>query len=198
MPCLPVALLMKASDQKIFDAIALGKDDKAIASLYDLSFRKIRDFIRKNSGSQEDAEDMFQDAILALFKMIKSGKYNTAYELEGFLYSVARNLWINKAKREQRKLPLLEGMEWASPDTLSILSKERENIVNETFGKIGDRCKQLLTLVIYFDHSMKELCEKMGFPNENAAKTQHYKCKQRLIELMGHNQEFKNLLKNAD
>jgi len=190
--------MMKASDQKIFDAIAIGQDEKAIGSLYELSFRKIRDFIRKNSGNHEDAEDMFQDAILALFKMIKSGKYNTAYDLEGFLYAVARNLWINKAKRDQRKLPLLDGMEWASPDTLSILSRERDTFIQETFGRIGDRCKQLLTLVIYFDHSMKELCEKMGFPNENAAKTQHYKCKQRLIELMGHNQEFKNLLRNAD
>jgi RNA polymerase sigma factor (sigma-70 family) len=189
---------MKASDSKIIEAILQGKDENAIGILYQESFRKIRDFIRKNSGSQEDAEDIFQDTVLILYKQIKMGKFNQELELGGFLYTVARNLWINKAKKDQHAVPLLEGFQHASREPLPLLSKEREDFIHYVFGRVGDRCKQLLTLTVYFDHTMKEVCDKMGFPNENAAKTQHYKCKQKLIELMGQNTEFKNLLKNVD
>lgn len=189
---------MGVQNNRILEAIAQGKDESAIAGLYDKSFRKIRDYIRKNSGNTEDAEDIFQDAVLILFKQIKEGKFNMELELDGFLFSVSRNLWINKAKRDQRILHLKEGYDSVEIEQHPVFTNEREERIRQVFEKVGDKCKQLLILVIYFDHSMKEICEKIGFPNENAAKTQHYKCKQKLIELVGANSEFKNLLKNAD
>ncbi len=189
---------MKLPENEIIEAIRQGKDESAIQILYKECFGKIRDFIRKNSGSQEDAEDIFQDAVLILYKQIKQGRLGDGVEFRGYLFTVARNLWINKAKRERRIFHLPEGFQLSSQEKLPLLNKEREEFIRYVFAKVGERCRELLTLTVYFDHSMKEVCEKMGFPTENAAKTQHYKCKQRLIEMMGQNMEFKNLLKSVD
>lgn len=190
---------MSPKDQKIITAIEQGNDDKAINGLYDSSFRKIRDFVKKNAGSNEDAEDVFQDAIVIFYKQVKTGKFDGQYEIDGFLYAVARNVWINKAKRDQRKLPLADTYQAASDLNLQqqLIDQERAGHIQQLFEKIGDKCKELLTLVIYHDYSMKEVADKMQLANENAAKTQHYKCKQKLVELVGENEQFKRLLKDA-
>jgi RNA polymerase sigma factor (sigma-70 family) len=192
--------MMKPKDTSILEAIRLGKDEKAIGLLYDESFRKIRDFVRKNSGNLEDAEDMFQDAILVLFKHVQTGKYDNKHDLDGFLYTVARNLWINKIKRDSKKSILKNDYDVSSGEQFytQVLDNERSNQIMNTFSQIGEKCKEILTMVVYFDFSMKEVCEKLGYPNENAAKTQHYKCKQKLIELVGQNGAFKQLLKDAN
>jgi len=195
-----VVLVMNPKDQFIIESIRLGKDEKAIASLYDVSFRKIREYVRKNSGNLEDAEDIFQDAILVLFKLVQAGRYDNQHDLDGFLYSVSRNLWINKVKRESKKMSLADGFDIPSSEQFykGVLDNERSVYIMNTFSQIGEKCKELLTQVVYFDFSMKEVCEKLGYPNENAAKTQHYKCKQKLIELVGKNDVFKQLLKDAN
>lgn len=191
---------MSPKDHTILEAIRLGKDEKAIGLLYDESFRKIKDFVRKNSGNIEDAEDLFQDAILVLFKHVQTGKYDDKHDLDGFLYTVARNLWINKIKREAKKSVLKNDYDVPSGEHFytQVLDNERSNQIMNTFAQIGEKCKDILTMVVYFDFSMKEVCEKLGYPNENAAKTQHYKCKQKLIELVGQNVAFKQLLKDAN
>lgn len=195
-----VVPMMHTKDVAIIESIRLGKDEKAIASLYDISFKKIREYVRKNSGNLEDAEDLFQDAILVLFKLIQAGKYDLKYDLDGFLYTVSRNLWINKVKRDAKKSALPDGYDVSSNEHIyeKVLDKERSELIMNTFSRIGDKCKEILTHVVYFDFSMKDVCEKLGYPNENAAKTQHYKCKQKLIDLVGKSGEFKQLLKDAN
>jgi len=190
---------MNVKDTRIIQAILSGKDEKALQALYDSSFRKIRDFVKKNSGKLEDAEDVFQDAIISFYKVVKAGKFDENYDIDGFLFTAARNCWINKAKREQRILSMPDNFQVESGDHFDQLlsEKERSEKIQAIFDMIGAKCKELLTLVVYFDYSMKDVCNKMGLQNENAAKTQHYKCKQKLIELLGQNTGFKQLLKDA-
>ena len=54
----------------VIDCIKKGDNDKALKYLYKDPLRKVRTYILSNSGSMEDADDVFQDAIVVLFHYV--------------------------------------------------------------------------------------------------------------------------------
>lgn len=173
-------------DQHIIQAIEAGNDSPVFEILYQRTFGKVRGLIFKSGGSQEEAEDIFQDAVLSFYRQVKLGRYEHRTEIDGFIYAVSRNLWINRVKIKNRSSALDDNYEAASDENLeqSLFDKERQQKLQDALNKLGDRCRELLINTTYKGHSMKEIVEIMGFKNENAAKTRHYKCKQRLGEIV--------------
>jgi len=175
------------TDFKIIASIRAGSNDRVLAYLYDKPLKKIRHYILSNNGSREDANDIFQDAVLILFNQIKKNKYDENKEVDGFLYSVARNLWIDKVRREKRivhKDFVSETDQSDFKDHLTdLIDKEKSAALHNTFEKLDEKCKKILLLFIYEKLSMKEISEKMGYSNENVAKSNHYRCKQYLTKL---------------
>ena len=177
---------MAELDNEIIRAIRDNRNDKALEMLYGKIFPDIRRFIRSNSGRQEDAEDVFQDALIVLYKYIKTGKYTEGHSLQAFLQTICRNLWINKAKRDNRQVSLDKLTDVADTESITdeLISVERARFVEEAMGKLGERCRELLIMSNFDKLSMKEIAAKMGFKNEDAAKTRKYKCMQSLINIM--------------
>ncbi len=178
---------MNYSDAEILCAIQTGDDDRALHLLYLALLPKVKGLVRQNGGDQEDALDIFQDAILIFYKYVKTDKFNQAHTIAGFVYSVSRNLWINHAKKKKRSV---DWEEQESPldsgDNVldALITQEREEAVNRLIASLGDTCRQLLTYTLFHRFSMKEISQKMNFSSEDVAKTKHYKCKQRLIQMV--------------
>jgi RNA polymerase sigma factor (sigma-70 family) len=185
-------------DKEILEAIHSGRDDKALEHLYTTLLPKITQMICANSGGSEEANDIFQDAMLIFYKQVKEGKFDDQYEVSGFIYTICRNLWINRAKRKQRSTELTNKEFFIESDSdieLEILNEERSELVMGLLSKLGERCKELLMCSIFYKYSMKEICQIMGFSTENAAKTRNYKCKQKLLKLIEENPSLKTILK---
>lgn len=182
------------SDRDIINCIRSGRDTSVLERLYEDIFPKIKKYIRKNSGSEDDAFDIFQDGVVIFYNYVVSGRYKENYEISGFLYTVCKNLWINKAKHNRLHIRLNESIETLgdNENVLNMLiSKEREKEVQDVLSLLGDRCRELLQYAFFYQLSSLEICEKMGFANEDTLKTKKYKCKQRLLEIMK-NKGFEN------
>ena len=93
---------MKNISSVVIESIRNGDNNKALEYLYKDPLRKIRKFILTNSGTLDDADDVFQDAIVVLFHYVKTGKYKEEYDLDGFLFRVAKNAWIDLARKRQK------------------------------------------------------------------------------------------------
>jgi RNA polymerase sigma factor (sigma-70 family) len=185
-------------EKEILNAIKKGHNSKIFGKIYEKVFSKVEYFIVKNGGGFEDAKDVFQDGVLVFYKNVRQGKYSHDTEIAGYIFSVCRNLWYTKVKRKD-KFRSLDEIEYKSPKTdydasQDVINSEREQYVNTVFKSLGEVCAKLLRLSFYEKLRMKEICEEMGFANENSAKTKNYKCKQRLIKLMKDNREFKAVL----
>jgi RNA polymerase sigma factor (sigma-70 family) len=189
---------MQYTDKEILNSIRIGKEEKALAFLYKKILPKIKHYIITNSGDEQEAFDIFQDALLIFYKQVKTDKFKEEYEIAGFIYSVGRNLWINRVKQKNRNISLPESSSFIESEgnmLESLITKEREAFVLNMLSDLGERCKELLLYSIFHKFSMKEICEKMGFSTENAAKTRNYKCKQKLVELVKNNPSIKDLLR---
>ncbi len=189
---------MNNTDFKIIESIRAGSNDRVLAYLYDRPLQKIRHYILSNNGSREDANDIFQDAVVILFNQIKKNKYDEKNEVDGFLYAVAKNLWIDKVRREKRIVTKDIAEETDRTDftdhLTDLINKEKSAALRKIFEKLDEKCRKILLYVIYEKLSMKEISEKMGYSNENVAKSNHYRCKQYLAKIAKENKQLLILL----
>jgi len=189
----------KYSDIEILNAIAQGANSKVFLYLYEKIFPKVKNYILKNNGDIDESKDIFQDALLIFCTKVKNGTYTHQTEIDGFIYAVSRNLWINRLKTKAKNIHLQLELEevYSTEDTERlIIFKEREQTVEKLFNQLGEVCRKLLLYTIYDKLTMSEVCKKMNFANENVAKTKNYKCKQRLISLVDYEKsEIRDLLR---
>jgi RNA polymerase sigma factor (sigma-70 family) len=177
-----------------------GQERKAIDLLYKKVLPSITQYIRKNSGNKEQAEDIFHDAIIKLIVKIRNNELPIETDFNAYLFTMAKNLWIIKAKRDQK----IQYMDDIKDSTLySNTQEDYTSVQNETsvamesvLTSIGEKCKELLTLTFYMNFSLKEAALKLGISNEEVAKTNQYRCKKKMFEVIKNNPAFKELMMN--
>ncbi|MFQ3576246.1 MAG: sigma-70 family RNA polymerase sigma factor [Cytophagales bacterium] len=184
--------------KQVVEAILSGQNTKALNYLYKSSLPQIIKYVCMNKGSEDEAKDIFQDAVVSLFTTVKLGKYDIEKDVNGFLFFVSRNLWINYVKKRNRQVELQNLNHTLKEEShlAVIIDEEKKEMIELLFSKLGDRCKQILNLVIYEGLSMKEVAMKMNFASEDVAKSTHYRCKQKMIELVANNEHTKRLFKD--
>lgn len=190
---------MKDNSKIIIECIRTGKNNEALKYLYQDPLRKIRKFILMNSGTLDDADDVFQDAVIVLFQYVRNGKYNEEYDLDGFLFRVAKNAWIDIARKKQKIIKAeFTGFDIGDgSDQLRDMIKDEQLTAFQTlFDKLEDNCKKILSYVIFDKKNMKEISMLMGMKDEKVAKNQHYRCKKYFTKLVSENKETLNLLRN--
>jgi len=189
---------MNYTDAEIIESIKKGESDNVLKFLYKSVQPKVRSWVLQNNGDTDEAQDIFQDAVIAFYKYVTENKFKDGNSVAGFIYTISKNLWVNRVKQKNRFEGNVEvhanvhaeEMEIQTRDT----SSDREAKINEILSQLGDRCKELLTYSIFYKMSMEDISIKMGFNNADTAKTKNYKCKQRLIKLMNENAHLKKSL----
>ena len=178
-----------------------GEQDKVLKDLYTEVMPIVKKYILSNSGTTDDVFDVFQDSLIILIRYVREKKYDATMPVTNFLLSVCRNLWINKAKKKGNNNKNLEdSFDMASSENLEkeLISKERKQTLEQLIELLGERCKRIMTLVFYEEMSMKNVAIEMGFSGEDVAKTSHYKCKLKLIEIVKNNSWATNLLRHEN
>ncbi|MBC7387648.1 MAG: sigma-70 family RNA polymerase sigma factor [Opitutaceae bacterium] len=190
-------MMDKKNDIEIINAIRSGNDGAVLNHLYKVALPNIIRFITRNNGDKDEAKDIFQDCVIALYNTVKLEKYDESKEVEGFLYHVARNLWINRIKKKNRQTPIQNTEYHADEDTplAGMVNQEKQKAIQGLMENIGSPCKELLKLVMYDKLSMKEVAIKMGYAGETVAKSTHYNCKQKLAASIYANKNLLSLLK---
>ena len=69
--------------------------DDAIRYLYRTHYSLTAAYIKQNSGTEEDAEDIFQEVVLAFIDILKKDKFRGESSVVTFLYAITRNIWLN-------------------------------------------------------------------------------------------------------
>ncbi len=156
-------------------------DSKAFSYLYKTHFNMIRNLVEKNSGTADDASDLFQEVLIIIYEKVLDNRLRLTCSLKTYIYSIARNQWLNKLKAEKRYTSLNNFESFISieeePDNTPTINLD--NLLNE----IGEACRKLLILFYYKKRSMQEICKELNYSNADSVKNQKYKCMQRLKKM---------------
>lgn len=91
--------LGRASDEDLMRRTALG-DKQAFALLYERYSHAILSFLYRMLGNVEDVESIGQEVFLRAFRFAPTYKYPQKFST--WLFTIARNLAINNARRKKR------------------------------------------------------------------------------------------------
>ncbi len=183
------------NDAEIIDAIGSGDNQKVFNELYKHVLPSIVKFIKSKRGNRQQAEDCFQDAVVALILTVKSGKYKAGYSVSNYLFGVARNRYYTLLRDDVAKETTLENETIVLIDENPLLETEKWNVIQEMLNKIGEQCKQLLSLHLFDRKKLSEIAKIMNFSSEGVVKTYNYRCKQKLKELIKEDEEILQVLK---
>ena len=79
--------------------------------LYERNLKPISKYVGQNGGTMEQAEEVLHEGIIRVFENLMDGKFRGRSALSSYLYTICRNLWINKQKKAVRMVPLTDAME---------------------------------------------------------------------------------------
>ncbi|MDN4165321.1 RNA polymerase sigma factor [Cytophagales bacterium LB-30] len=166
-------------DSEILDRIRKG-DEQALDFLYKKHYRMMQRLVTSNNGSEEEAKDIFQDALIAFWQKVIGGEFVLTSRISTYLYSICQNLWRKELDRKSR----LSHEEKDGEVFMQGDQQEKARIIHQCIEDLGDTCKKILTYYYFDGRSMDEIAELMGFANSDTAKTKKYKCKQKLDSLV--------------
>ncbi len=167
------------NEKEIFERICKG-DEKALEFLYQKYYRMMTKLVITNSGTEEEARDVYQDALIVFWQKATSGNLVLTSKMSTYIYSICQNLWRKELDRKKR----LSNEEKDTAVTLDTDSAEREIILAKCIDQLGETCKKVLMFYYFEEMSMQDIADKLGFANTDTAKTKKYKCKKKLDELV--------------
>jgi len=174
------------SDQQVINAIRDGSDS-ALKHLYERNLRMIRKYIMENSGTESEASEILQDALVIFWEKVRSGDFVLQSKISTYLFSVVKNKWLQELGRKKRFTVIDEEQINTSdgPDQQDrIEEQELIDIVKFHMDQLSPLCKKILLLYYYEDRSMAEISKMLNLANENVAKSKKYQCKKELEQLV--------------
>jgi RNA polymerase sigma factor (sigma-70 family) len=178
------------SDTSLLEALKNDSTiDDAIRHLYRTQFHLTMAYIKKNNGSDEDAEDIFQEVVLTFIDLVKKDKFRGESTVSTFLYALTRNTWLNELKKRGRTKIRDEKFEKAKdtigPDVSNYLvNREMKAQLMNVVESLGETCKKIL-VAFYFDNlAMKEILNLLNYENEQVVRNKKYKCLKQMEQLI--------------
>jgi RNA polymerase sigma factor (sigma-70 family) len=191
---------MKASysDEQIIKGIK-EKDNLVLAYLCSEYMKEITKYIINNKGNKDDAKDVFQDAIIKVYRVIYRKDFVLRKSFETYFKSICMNTWISavKLKNKQNSTDIIP--EDIIDDTEMVLLYEYKNeqlrkLIRKQYGKLGESCRKMLGLYFFKRKQMVEIAYRMDYKNAQIAMNKKHKCLIYLKELIINHPIFKNLL----
>lgn len=172
----------------------LEKNDINYKAIYTSCFPMIRNMVLKNSGTLEDAKDIFQEIIIILYQ--KSGKddFKLSVNTCTYLYSIARNKWLHHLRHYKNHSEIDDNIRFSDADPLADDDEihQKQRLFLKHFNSIGERCQHILRL--FFEGMPGEkIAEEMNFSSYEYYRVAKNRCTETLKKMIHQDPVFKEL-----
>lgn len=188
---------MAHPDQKYIDALKYN-DLRLLDELYRRYSGKIKWMVLKNNGKEEDAADVFQDALMGIYHKAISDDFQLTCPLDAFLYMVCKKKWLNVLnKRKNQGVTNMEETEYTiGEDSFQLaeefhLHEERLQLITDKVAELGEACRKLLHLS-WEGKPMDEVAVLLDFTYAYARKKKS-ECMAKLVLLVKQSPNFRTL-----
>jgi RNA polymerase sigma factor (sigma-70 family) len=185
------------SDHRYILAL-LNNDQAIIEEIYIKYAGKIKWMILKNNGDENDAADIFQESLIAIYQKAKTQNFILTCPFEAFLYLVCKKKWINELnKRKNHSVTFTDTAGYTTAeDSLQqaayiTQTDERKNLLEEKLAELGEGCRKLLELS-WSGKAMDEVAAVLKVTYGYVRKKKS-ECMAKLIKLVQQSPKFNTL-----
>jgi RNA polymerase sigma factor (sigma-70 family) len=180
---------MSMNEQELLKALNSDSRGKALKQLY-LYFPKFKKMVIAQGGRKQDAEDIFQEAIIVLIRKVNEADFKLSSAVSTYLFAICKYMWWDNQRNSGSKLST-EELELPSnvlDDLETAVNREKQyKLAEQAFDKLGEKCREILQQFYLQRNSMKVIASKLKLKSEKVARNQKYKCLQKAHE------NYKNL-----
>ncbi|MDD4645788.1 MAG: sigma-70 family RNA polymerase sigma factor [Bacteroidales bacterium] len=171
-------------------------DSNVLEYVYKKYFSIVRFFVIKNSGTDEDAKVVFQEAIILIYKKLKHESLDLTCSFKTYLYSVCRLLWLKQLEqRKVRSEVISDNQVFVQlDDDLEDMATEQEQfrIYQKHFQLLHKDCQQILQLFLK-KVPLKDIAQMMNIKSDKYLKKRKYECKEALVKRIQNDPDFKRV-----
>lgn len=139
-------------DQQYLEGL-LHNDTQIVEDIYRRFAPVIKHHVLHNSGSEEDAADIFQESLIDIYNQAKYKDLKLTCPFEPFLLLVCKRKWLNEIKKRGHS-PVTKTMDDLSDygedvfETTEKLAREEEKarIFLQQFERLGEKCREILRM----------------------------------------------------
>ncbi|HEX6428118.1 MAG TPA: RNA polymerase sigma-70 factor [Niastella sp.] len=139
-------------------------DEKAFRQVFEHFYPALLAFIRKLTGSQEEAEDISLNAFQALFNRCRL--FNTEDNIKAFLYISARNSSLNYLKSKKRIEEKQKRFAARMQNDTALqyeyeMKSEIVEAISNAIENLPEECKKIFKLLIYKELKPAEVADML-------------------------------------
>jgi RNA polymerase sigma factor (sigma-70 family) len=174
------------SDEDLIQGIR-NNDQRFLGIVYKRNFQSILHFVLQNNGSEQEAKDIYQEAVMIFYEKLQQENFLLTCQIKTFIYSICRRLWLKRLREKGRLVGKIDDHEEFlifEEEHTDIEEKEQQFAqMAAALEQLGEPCSTILKDYYIEEYSMQQIAEKMGYTNADNAKNQKYKCLMRLKKI---------------
>lgn len=189
------------TEKKIIEGFRKN-DNVFLEKFYKKHYPMIKTLVNNNKGNDYDAKDIYQEAFIIIYNLIKKNEFYLSCSFKTYLYSICRNLWLGQLyKKKIRKEEFIDNERFITIENeidvdLEYILNFKYKIFKRNFDKLEDECRQILILFLK-KMSFKEIANIMGYKNESQARKRKFRCKLSLLKNIKNDQAYLELIKDG-
>lgn len=192
-------MIYRFTDEELIEGLR-KRESKSIRYMYQEYFPLIRHLLVKNSGNEQDAEDLLQDALVLLYKQCQAEPFLIQCSLKTYFVGICKNLWMQRLDYKFRLLyqadySVHEPREryYLDDQDLQYEDLARQRLLHKHLMLLPNDCRQLLQLY-FLKISFSEIAKLLKYKDESYVKTKKYLCKNLLRKKIMNDPESQQFL----
>lgn len=175
--------------QEDFRKLLIEKKPEVFQLLYRKYANMIIGHVKKNSGSDQDAQELIQLTMVKLWLAVKEGRYEEQGKLDHFVFQIAANSWREELRRrknqgadeiDQRAYNLVDNSE-ESYD-LAIQKDRKLQAIHQALKQLKGDCREIIELYHLKQGSLKEMAVQLNY-NYNNLRKKIFDCRNKLKKI---------------
>ena len=183
--------MVEYTSQQILDGINKG-DQLVLKYVYNRFFDSVKSYVIANSGTKEDAFDLYQDALMVILEKTRSDDFKLTASFYTYLYKVCQIIWLNVLR--ERRSSIVSNIDLDnSPNSLSYdevaeierraLKEKQTRIYQINFKKLSKECQKMIKLLAK-GFKVEVIMKKFKYKSMAFTYKKRIKCVSKLKELI--------------
>ncbi|AXT51158.1 sigma-70 family RNA polymerase sigma factor [Aquimarina sp. BL5] len=185
---------MSKDNTKIITAF-INDDDKVIKEFYQKNLPVVSIYVTQNHGNQDDAKDVFQDAMIIIYEKIKTNTLDIKCALGTYVCGISRNLWRNRLRKDNKLLIktniIIPDIEEEKIPIEYMDKMDKIFLIQKHLLKLGEGCKEIL-LLFFSGYHIRDIAVKRNL-TEAYTRKRKFMCQKKLTGIIEKDPIFREL-----
>lgn len=183
-------------DQLYIDGL-LQNNSSIIQSIYKKFVPKVKNYIRTNSGDDDQAQDVIQEVLITIYNQAKTNDLKLSCPFDAYFFLLCKRRWLNELKKSSNKEVTLMDENVSIEESVQEMTfqteafDEKQSLFDEMFQKLGEKCQEVLKLS-FVTKTMEQVAEKLNVTYGYVRKKKSL-CTGQLTEMIQQSNRYKSL-----